>query len=310
MEKLDAYAVFLKVARHGSYAAAARDLGISRSYASRQVTALEQRLGVRLLGRTTRKVTTTPAGEEVLAALGPLVDGLVQVEAALLEQRLQVRGSVRLTVPAAFGERYLVPVLLEFQEKYPDVALSVSFLDHKVDLLRQRFDVAVRGGAMPDSSLIARRLWGYQMQVVASPAYLAAHGEPGHPAELQRHTCLRYLGNQPADRWSFRHPDGHVVVTPALGPLEATSPLALALAAARGHGIARQPDFVVNCLVREGALVRLLTDWDAGDGAFYAVLPHRSLLPRAHRVLVEHLAGAFPVQPWSVGFTAASSADP
>ena len=293
MSNLSEHAVFQAVAQYRSFPEAARSLSISRSHASRMVARLEERLGVRLFTRTTRRVTMTDAGRHLLASTEGALEALAAGEAQVSEAGAVLRGTVRVSAPYEFGEVVLMPVLLGFQEKHPQVELRLSLSNDRVDLLDGRFDLAVRGGHLSDSSLHARRLWRFKVALVASPEYIQQHGVPAHPSELERHTCLGYTQMRRPDRWLFVAPDGNVLEVPIQARFHSNYPGALLRAACAGAGVSIHPDFVVAPLVRTGRLVRLLESWSP-EAHFHAVVPHRTLLPMRVRALLDHLADEVP----------------
>ncbi len=298
MKEFGDHAVFLAVLRHRSFSGAARELGISRSYASRRVAALEARLGSRLLHRTTRRVSPTAAGEALSRATSQLFEGLDAAERHILEDREVVAGRIRVSLPAAFGNRYLGPVLADFQRRHPRVALWAHFSDSKVDLVEDGYDLVVRGGTISQSSLIVRRLWSFSLLTVAAPSYLDARGRPDTPEALAGHACLRYLGSPQPDRWRYEHPSAAPLGVTVSGPLLSNSPEAILAAAEAGLGVARLPDFLTAERVASGDLERLLHTWTSPPSWFSAVMPHRDLLPLRVRRLIEHLASAFEGAPW------------
>ncbi len=310
MSDLDQHEAFIAVARNRSFSRAASVLGISRSYVSRQVAALEARLGVRLLSRTTRQVTLTPAGEVLLSATEGLFDGVAEAEAQLQEQEALVAGAVHLSIPNAFGDRFVIPLLVEFQQLYPEVVLHVDSTDRKLDLVAEGIDLAIRGGKLEDSAMVSRRLWPYERLLVTSPAYLARCGKPQTPADLAQHACLIYTGNNPPDRWTFQHNDAESVTVAVEGPMRSNSPTALVAAAAAGHGITLQPDFITGCRIRSGELVTILDEWKSEGGGLHAILPRREHMPLRLRVLVDFLTKAWETQPWRAPHRQPSDSSP
>jgi DNA-binding transcriptional LysR family regulator len=299
MEHSSERLVFVAVAHHRSFSGAAQQLGISRSYASRMVAALEARLGVRLLHRTTRRVELSPAGEVLYGRLLQILGALNDAEREISEAQEVVAGPLRVSLPTAFGRRFLMPLLVDFQVRHPRVELLAHFSDSKVDLTRDGFDLVVRGGTLAESSLIVRKLWPFHLHTVASPAYLAARGTPGKPEELADHSCLRYLGNPDPDLWTYARPGSPEPIRISVtGTVTSNSPDALVDFAEAGLGVARQPDFLLQDAVNQGRLVRVLQDFEQPPGAFHAVLPHRDHLPLRIRRLVDHLVGAFERPPW------------
>jgi len=289
---------FVAVAEEGGFTAAAEVLGVSRSYVSRVVSALEDRLGTRLLQRSTRVVTLTATGRALLSEVGPALRDLERAQGRVQEAHRQLRGPIRVSLPAAFGRRYLVGPLLDFQRLHEDVELDLHFAEEKVDVLAGRFDLVVRGGDLASSTLIARRLCGFQVVVAASPDYLARHGRPSSPQALAGHRCLRFSGNPHPSRWSLGVGADRVAVEVS-GPV-ITNDLELCLEAAlEGVGILRQPDFLLHPHILDGQLVPLFPAL-AQPEAFFLVTPHRSHVPVRVSRLATHLLEATRDWSWSL----------
>jgi len=282
---MDDREVFVAVAEAGSFTAGAQQLGISTSYASRQVRALEQRLGVTLLARTTRQVLPTEVGARYLAEVGPLLRGLEEADAAAVHERVEPAGRLRVAAPLSFGLRHVQPVLTALACAHPRLRVEASFEDRRVDPLH--FDVTIRGGALRDTGLRARRLCDLEAWILASPSYLAHHGTPTHPAELTEHRLLHYTRTSTLPAWRFVRGDDDVVVQ-AEPVYAADSGDALVAATLAGLGISQQPSFLCEAEVADGRLVRLLPDWDGFRSSFWALWPSRHPTA-AVRVLVERL---------------------
>lgn len=297
MEHLADIVIFVRVVDAGSFTAAAEGLSISKSYASRRVRALEDHLGARLLDRTTRRLSLTEAGRAFYEQAAPHLDGLADAERAVAALQSAPRGTLRLAAPLSFGLRWLQPALLGFMARWPELRVEVSFDDRTVDVVAEGYDLAIRGGRLVDSSLVARRLAPITGVVAASPAYLARAGTPTHPSELSRHACLDYAVATTMPRWWLSGPDGEVSAEVDALYL-ADNGLALVAAAVAGAGVVYQPDFLVRDDVRAGRLVQLFPGWQTWQGAFHAVYPHRRHLSPKVRLLVEHLVQAFDGPPW------------
>jgi DNA-binding transcriptional LysR family regulator len=284
---LEGLAVFAKVAELRSFAGAAAELGLSKPTISKAVSRLEGRLGARLFNRTSRRLALTEAGQHLLERASRM---LVEAEAAESEARAQSaapRGRVRLAVPMSFGLREIAPVLPEFLSAFPQISIDLHLSDETVDLIGEGIDMALRIAALPDSSLLARRLCAVPRVLVASPGYLKTHGTPKHPRELTRHICLGYAYLPAPDVWRFRNAKGQEVTVRPEGPLRANNADALMPALRAGRGLAVQPQFLVRSELSTGELVAVMGEWSLPEIALHLVLAPGG--PRPARI--EALAG-------------------
>ena len=295
MDRMTSMSTFVKVVESGGFSAAARALGMSPSMVTTHVQALEERLGVRLLNRSTRKVSVTEVGrayfERCLQILAEADD------ADRVAQALQSnpRGTLRLNTSVAIPP-FLAPVIAEFVALYPDVAISMTMTDRMIDMVEEGFDLAVRNMSVPDSSLISRRVATYRFVVVGAPGYLAARGTPLRPADLAQHNCLIYSRSAWDNEWRFAGPDGEQSV-PVAGNLLANSDNALRLAAVRGQGLALTPSFLVIDEIKSGRLVPVLTEFLQTEHAINAIYPHRRHLSAKVRSFIDLLAERFREDP-------------
>lgn len=300
MDKLQAMQLFARVVETGSYTAAAEQLEISRALASKLVQALEDQLGVRLLHRTTRRLSLTEAGQNYYQRVAEILAQLAEAEAEAAELQLEPRGRLRVSAPMSFSILHLGAALADFQRKYPRVELELNLNDRVVDLVEDGFDLAIRIGRLADSSLVARRLAGSQIVAVAAPAYLAWHGMPSHPDDLAHHNCLDYTLSPRRDEWQFARGEERVTVR-VRGNLHVNNGDMIALAAAQGLGVALSPAFIVHDALRRGDLVRVLPEWQLPDIGVYAVYPAGRSLPAKTRSLIDFLAERFrPSAPWDL----------
>ena len=284
------YEIFARVIKAGSLSAAARELHSSPALISKRVTRLEDRLGVRLLQRTTRRVIATEVGqrfhERVLSVLAAVDDA----ESFASVDSERPRGLLRISLPTAFGRLHVIPRLKDFLDSYPELRLMVDLSDDVVDLVAGNFDVAVRIGTLPDSSLVARRLASNRAVLCASPDYLARHGEPRALDELSRH---RLLAAGPQATWRLEGPEGSVTYKPQ-SVLQTNSGEVIREAVRGGLGIGLRSTWDVAEDLRRGALRRILPAYSAApDLAIYAVYSGRRLVPAKVRALVDYLAGLF-----------------
>jgi len=292
MSRLENDRLFVAVMESGSFAAAAKRLGISGGQASKLVSRLETDLGVRLLNRTTRALAPTEIGQAYFDRIRAILDDLDTLDAQVKDRAATPRGSLRLTAPLTFGVLRLVPALNDFALHYPQIELDVSFNDRMVNLVDEGFDAAIRAGRIADSSLIARKLCDMQTIPVASDAYLAQRGHPAHPADLTRHQCIIDTNFRDPLIWRFRDQDGPIAV-PLTGRLRYSNAEACLQAAEMGLGIAHVPDFVAEPSLAAGRIRALLHGYQETPGGIYALYPPGRHLATKVRILVDFLATRF-----------------
>jgi DNA-binding transcriptional LysR family regulator len=293
MIDLNQIAVFVHVIREGSFAAAARRLHLPPTTVSRQVQQLEDRLGVRLLQRSTRKLTLTHAGRAFHERSAPQVEALLQGVREVSDDLQEPAGCVRVAAPADFFDIFPMAWVADFLQAHPAVQLDFVLSDAVADLIDERIDVAFRGGRLPDSSLVARRLATGRLSLAASPVYLAAHGTPHSVQALVDHACI--LPSQTAGRavWRLEGPAGDAEVE-VTGRLCANTMQARLKAVLAGLGIGLLPDTLMQQNLRAGRLVQVLPGHGQSGGGFHVVYPSRRHIPRAVTAFVEmtleHLA--------------------
>ncbi|MGO4477078.1 LysR family transcriptional regulator [Massilia sp. 2TAF26] len=280
-------AMFAKVAEERSFAGAARALNVSVATVSRAVARLEERLGARLLNRTSRQLALTEFGNMIAESALKVVREAEAAEAAARETSARPRGLVRLSVPMSFGLRWVAPLMPAFFREYPEVSVDLHLSDAQVDLVGQGFDAALRIAVLADSSLVARRLSPVAPLVVASPAYLREHGTPEHPSDLARHACLGYAYRARNDVWRFTNAAGEEVSIRPNGPLRVTNADALMPTVLDGLAIAEFPEFICADQVRDGRLVPILKDWTLPRGGLYFVTPSARTRPAKVEALSE-----------------------
>lgn len=296
MNQLEHLMAFVKVAELGSYTRAAGALDLSRTRVSRQVMALEASLGARLIQRTTRRLHLTEAGERYLVRAQGILLSLEEAAAEVGSGTNTVSGRLRINGPMSFGTRYLSPLVAQFMQTHPKLEVRLDLNDRRVDLLEEGYDVAIRIGNLPDSSLVARRLTRCQMLFCASPGYLAQHGTPERIEELSSHRCLRYRSGQNSGDW--RVGDRTFSIS---GPLESNNGDMLTHAAEAGLGIAQQPSFLVTDSIASGRLVPILQDLPPSLLEIHALYPARHYLPAKVERFIELLAAAWGDPPvWEV----------
>ena len=302
MDQLDAMAVFARVVEAESFSGAARALGLSKSAVSKQISRLEDRLGLRLLNRTTRRLSLTEGGAAFYQGCQRVVAEAEAAEQAVTHLASAPRGRLRVNAPMSFGVRHVSPALPEFLARYPELAIDLALNDRVVDLVEEGFDVGVRIGRLTDSSLVARRLAPNRAVLSAAPGYLEARGMPRRPEELEGHACLIYSYQAMGEGWRLAGPEGerHFKIS---GPLRVNNGAAILAAARGGLGVALLPGFICGEDLRAGRLVRVLPDWEAPpDSAVSAVYPAARHLSPKVRVFVDFLAERFGGKPyWDEG---------
>lgn len=293
MDRLTAMQVFLRVAELASFSEAAQSLDQSKSTVSKHVAWLEEQLGVRLLNRTTRRLSLTEAGRAYLDRCRQILTDVAEAESAISAHSAAPRGLLRIASPMSFGFMHLAPVLPTFFERYPEITVELAMNDRYVDLIDEGYDVALRIGGLADSSLIARRIARSGLVALAAPGYLEGHGEPATPGDLARHACLIYRWPQPQDVWRFQDAGGLLEEVKVSGPLQANNADALKAAAVGGAGIVTLPIFLASDALAAGTLVPILTDYRLPGRDLHAVYPHNRHLSAKVRVFVDFLVEAF-----------------
>jgi DNA-binding transcriptional LysR family regulator len=287
---LEGLAIFARVAELRSFARAAEELKFSKATVSKAVSRVEARLGARLFNRTSRRLALTDAGQKLAGrAAAMLAEGEAAESDALLGASAP-RGLVRLAVPMSFGVLYVAPLLPAFFRTYPDIAVDLHLSDAQVDLIGEGFDAAVRIGALPDSSFLARQLYDMPLYLLASPDYLKTHGRPKHPLELSAHVGLGYSYQLTQDTWRFRKKSGEVASVRPAGPLRVNNGDAMLPSLVAGIGVGVLPEFIVRSALSRKKLEILLPDWLLPAGAVHWVTPPGGPKPKRVSVLADYFA--------------------
>jgi DNA-binding transcriptional LysR family regulator len=294
MDKLKAFESFVSVATKGSLTAAARAEGVAPAIMGRRLDALEEHLGVKLLVRTTRRITLTHEGSAFLEDCQRLLSDVANAEASVSAGGIKASGHLRITAPAGFGRRHVAPLVPRFQALHPDVTISLNLSDRVVDLAAEGFDCAVRVGDLPDSSLVSVRMADNRRLCVATPAYLQRKGTPKQPADLLNHDCLTLSSDASQTRgWAFqvRSESGHdeVIHLRPSGPVDCSDGQVLHDWCLAGHGIAWRSTWEVAAEIKAGRLVTVLDEFAAPPNGIYVVFPQRKHLPLRVRLWIEHL---------------------
>lgn len=296
MDRLTSMEVFVRVVDCGSFAGAAAAMKLSRGMVSKHVLALEERLSVRLLNRTTRTLNLTEAGAGYYERCRQIVQDAEEADRATSQLQSEPRGDLRINAPMTFGSMHLAPALPDLLGRYPDMSVDLVLNDRVIDLVDEGFDVAIRIARMPDSSLIARKLAPCRLVLCAAPGYLEKFGTPQIPQDLVNHRCLLYSISSSPREWHLSGPEGPVTVK-VNGPLRANNGEALMDAALTGLGILMLPTFIAGAHLASGALVPIMTDYAPRPLTINAVYPHNRHLSAKVRAFVDFMVERFGTTP-------------
>jgi DNA-binding transcriptional LysR family regulator len=296
MDRFVGMAVYAKVVESGSFAAAARHFRLSPAMASKHVKTIEDRLGVRLLNRTTRRVSATEVGRDYYERCVRILAALNDADRAAGDLQTAPRGLLKVSAPFTFGIGNLTPAIADYLSAYPDVAIDLVLNDRYVDLIEEGFDLAIRIGRLPDSSLIVRKLTSMHTVLCASPDYLERCGIPETPADLAIHNRLGYTYSRTQGEWRFTGPDGEDEVVPIAGSFMANNGDVLRTMALRGVGIVRAPSYIVGDDIAAGRLVHLLPGFAGPETPVHAVYPHSRHLSAKARSFIDFLDRHFAGQ--------------
>ena len=293
MAKLKQLESFVSVATRGSLTAAAKAEGVAPAIMGRRLDALESRLGVKLLVRTTRRISLTHEGSAFLEDCQRLLTDVANAEASVSAGGVKASGHLRITAPAGFGRRHVAPLVTRFREQHADVTISLNLSDRVVDLAGEGFDCAIRVGDMPDSSLVSVRMADNRRLCVATPDYLRRHGTPQQPSELARFDCLTLSSDASQTRgWAFRI-NGELQHLKPGGPLDCSDGQVLHDWCLAGYGIAWRSTWEVEAEIAAGRLVAVLQDYDAPANGIFAVFPQRKHLPLRVRLWIDFLKHSY-----------------
>lgn len=297
MDRFEDLQAFVAVVEAGSFTAAADRLGIAKSAISRRVSALEERLGVQLLRRTTRRLNVTDTGQSFYEHSARILADLEEAESAVAQEHGELRGTLRVALPLSFGIRHMCEPIAGFNRRHPRVTFDLDLNDRRIDLLQEGVDLAVRIGRLADSSLIARRLFDARTIVCASEKYLEQHGAPQTPYDLRTHDCLVYGNLAEPSVWSWTEKNGSRQRVEVNVAMSATSGDFLCGAAIEGLGVVLQPTFIAGAAINNGDLVPILTDYEWPVTPAYAVYPPTRHLSYRVREFIDYLADYFSGTP-------------
>jgi DNA-binding transcriptional LysR family regulator len=297
MDKLASIMAFTQVVQRGSFAAAARELRLSRSAVSKYVIELEQELGVQLLSRTTRSVRPTENGQAYYERCTAILAELEEADLAVTRLQSEPRGLLRVNAPMSFGTLHLGRAVADFMERHPQVQIQLILSDQQVDPVQEGFDITLRIADLPSSSLIARRIAPARRVICAAPSYLARRGTPRHPDELRNHDCLTYGHLATGNQWKLTGPDGDHWI-PISWTLCTNNAEVLRDAAVKGRGIALLPTFIAGADLRQGSLQSILSDYRAPEISIYAIYPETRHLSAKVRLFIDFLIERFGGRPY------------
>ncbi|WP_413665646.1 LysR family transcriptional regulator [Microbulbifer sp. CNSA002] len=286
METIAAIPIFVTVAETGGFSPAAKLLGISKSAVSKRVTQLELQLGVKLLHRTTRKLSLTEAGEHFYEHARIAYKSAKDAQDAVLQLQGEPRGRLRINAPMSFGRLHLAPLIPVFMKRYPEISIDMILDDKVVDLVGEGFDIAIRGGDLPDTSLIARKIAPLKSVLCASPSYLKEFGEPTELEQLTAHNCLIFTYSRDVKEWGFIK-DNHLHTIEVKGNYQINNSEALREALLQGVGIGRLPTFVAGPDIETGKLIPLFEEYQMPAKSIYAVFPERQFMPAKVRAFID-----------------------
>ena len=310
MDRIDGFRLFVRVVETGSFSRAAADLGVTQPTVTRQIAALEQRLGVRLVNRNTRRLSVTDAGRLYYERAKALLDLVEETEHIALDRQTTLAGRMRIATSVAFGRRVVTPLILEFMKTHPEIEIDLRCDDAFVDLVAQGIDVSVRLGRLADSSLAAKPLGVNPWVLVAAPAYLSKRPAPTEPQDLGRHDVLVYSSVHSDDQLHFTHPRRERASVRVRGPFRCNNLSSLLAAACDGFGIAALPMYVAGESLARGELEQLLTGYTLPSQEIHAVFPSPKLVPSKVTTFVEHLKAHFASPDWYVAAAPAAKRAP
>lgn len=290
LDIITAFRIFSAVVETNSFSAAGRRLRLSRSVVSRHIEGLEADLGTRLINRTTRRLSLTDAGKKYHDGARQILQDVDKLQRSLIESQKTLRGRIRVSAPIHFGEQRVLPIVLAFLQKFPEIDVELSLSKRRVDIIAEGMDLVVcTAPELPDSSFITRRISTNRFVLCAAPAYCAAHGMPKAPEDLATHSCIASIQQESDLNWTFVSPEGTVQTVPVMVRLMVNSSSAQVRAVKAGVGIALLPEHVVEQALQWNELVRLLPEFENETYSIYVVYPHKDLMPARTRKFLDFL---------------------
>jgi len=295
----EAWAIFAKVIETGSFAATAQALHLSQPTISKAISRLEASMNTTLFHRTSRKLELTESGRAVQHQAQQLLANGIHLETQLREDVNQYQGTVRFSIPISFGLQHISPILSEFCQHYPNIELDIHLADEQVDLIRERFDFALRIAQLDDSSFRAKRLCDVGLMVVGTPEYFAQHAIPQHPRDLQHHEAFIYTNTKQSHSWRFIHPLEGEFTQLMSAKIKANNSDVFLPALLAGQGITRLPEFMAHDYLKRGELVSVLNDWQIPFISLYLISPPNPLRPKRVQALMDFLSQKLKGMAWA-----------
>ena len=293
MDRLTAMELFVRIVETGSFSAVAREMDMTQPTVSKQLSALEHKLKVRLLNRSTRQLSLTEAGGEYYEACKRILDEVREAESNMGRLQGQLAGQLRINTSIGLGQMYVVPLTLKFQKAHPEVEIDLSLVDRFVDVVEEGIDVAIRIGRLSDSNLVARRLGKTRRVAVATPAYLKKRGTPRKPEDLINHECILYAYLSTGNEWMFQAPDGREIRVKVTGKFRANNGEAIRQAVLQDFGVAVTPEWMAQKDLESGQMKLILTDYAPTLLDIHAVYPSGRHLSAKTRAYVDFLQAEF-----------------
>jgi DNA-binding transcriptional LysR family regulator len=297
MDRFRLMQTFVRVAEVGSFSGAARSLRLSKAVVSKYIALLEEQLTAQLFNRTTRKIHLTEVGQAYLQRCILILADLDEAERSVKDLQAEPKGRLRINAPMSFGVHHLAPAIGEFMAIWPQIEIELEMNDRFVDLMAEGYDMAIRGGTLDDSSLIARRLAPLRGVLCGTPDYFRKYGVPQTPEQLVDHHCIAYSYDRSGNNWHFKGEEKEIII-PIKSRLQINSGDAIRRIVLQGQGIARLPTFLVGQDLQQGTLRTVLADYALTLGGLYAIYPHNRHLSAKVRVFVDFLAKKFGPRPY------------